>query len=400
MLISWQMFVPPIIGLADQGDFVRILGPLGYAPKPKGPDHKYFYLTRKFVWDPGYREPRWEQITSEFIPASVAIGLNRTVSSQWSIDLTSFGIVHAVLFVTGVYRLLRVLRHFGSHRIAWAGLLLVVTDVGYVEYWNSLYTEPASFIWLIFLAAESVDLCLNEQPTAWQTSRWSILAILLVTAKTQNAALSLPLAAYAALLAWRAEGTRNKIIKIISAASIVTSGLVMYGYLLPAPRLVGVYNMIFMAILPESRDPASDLESFGLSPRYARYSGTVAWSPGTGIADAELVNSVQARVNTFSIIKFYLVRPGRMWTHIHLVLTSALSLRPECCGNFEVGSGKSPGAKSYGVALWSYFHQEVLSRVAVFLLCTVGCFPLIGLMFLFTLRDHCQQFHRAIEMAI
>ena len=39
-IISWQLFLPPIIGLADQGDFVRILGPLGYAPKPKSPEHK------------------------------------------------------------------------------------------------------------------------------------------------------------------------------------------------------------------------------------------------------------------------------------------------------------------------------------------------------------------------
>ena len=28
-MIFWQLFVPPIIGLADQGDFLRVLGPLG-----------------------------------------------------------------------------------------------------------------------------------------------------------------------------------------------------------------------------------------------------------------------------------------------------------------------------------------------------------------------------------
>jgi hypothetical protein len=72
-LVVWQLFLPPIIGLADQGDFLRLLGPLGYAPVPKGPEHKYWYVTRKYVKDPSYRQPRFEQVTSEFIPARTAI---------------------------------------------------------------------------------------------------------------------------------------------------------------------------------------------------------------------------------------------------------------------------------------------------------------------------------------
>lgn len=102
-IISWQLFVPPIIGLADQGDFVRILGPLGYAPKPMGPEHKYLYVTRKFAWDPSYREFRWEQMSSEFITAGIALGLNRILFSAQELDLTILGFVHTVAF----YRLIR-----------------------------------------------------------------------------------------------------------------------------------------------------------------------------------------------------------------------------------------------------------------------------------------------------
>ena len=70
--VAWQLFIPPIIGLADQGDFVRLLGPFGFAPQPKGPEHKYEFVTRTFVRDPSYRAPNWEQITSEFIFAEAA----------------------------------------------------------------------------------------------------------------------------------------------------------------------------------------------------------------------------------------------------------------------------------------------------------------------------------------
>ena len=90
-ILGWQLFVPPIVGLADQGDFARVLGPLGYAPVPKGPDHKYWYVTRTFVKDPSYREPRWEQISSEFILATVAVTLNRVLRGPATFDITVFG---------------------------------------------------------------------------------------------------------------------------------------------------------------------------------------------------------------------------------------------------------------------------------------------------------------------
>src|ERR1035441_9740268 len=97
-LAGWQLFVPPIVGLADQGDFVRVLGPMGYAPQPRGPEHKYWYLTRTFVWDPSYREPRWEQLTSEFVPLTVALALNRFFANPAKFDITIVGLVHFLLF--------------------------------------------------------------------------------------------------------------------------------------------------------------------------------------------------------------------------------------------------------------------------------------------------------------
>jgi hypothetical protein len=212
--------------------------------------------------------------------------------------------------------------------------------------------------------------------------------------------LCIPLAAYGIVLAWNVKEFKRKSLAAIGIVGVIGSGLVMYRSLLPAPRLVEVYNMIFMAILPESKDPASDLRSLGLDSRYEQYSGTLAWSSGTGIADGKLVDSLQARITAFSIIKFYLVRPGRMWTHICLVLKTGLILRPECCGNFEVSAGVPIGTKSYAFSLWSEFHQKVLSRIAIFILGAVAIFPLIGGLLLLVSRNYSQPRRRAIEMAM
>jgi hypothetical protein len=381
-LVGWQLFVPPIIGLADQGDFVRLLGPLGYAPQPKGPEHKYFYLTRRFVWDPSYREPRWEQITSEFIPVGIALALNRAFFNPKVFDITIVGFVHALLFLVAFGRLLYVTRSLTQHGIVWAAMLLVLTDVGYVAYWNSLYTEPASCLWFLFLLAESIAICASGRITPGTVLRWSVFAVLLIMAKTQNAALCLPLGAYGFVMGWRAFDRKTRWVGYAGAIAILTAGVVMYRSLLPAPRMLNMYNLIFFAILPESDNPAADLKALGLDPSYARYSGTLGWTAGTGLADGRVVNAIQAHVTPIGLVKFYVQRPRRMWKHVHGELKTALFLRPEFCGNFDASAGRPPGARSHAIELWSRIHERYLSRIATYLLATIMLAPVFGLVLL------------------
>jgi hypothetical protein len=384
-ILGWQLFVPPIIGLADQGDFARVLGPLGYAPVPKGPEHKYDYVTRTFAKDPSYRERRWEQISSESILATGAVTLNRVLVGAGEFDITIFGFTHAVLFLLAFARLLYVTRNFAMYRAVWALMLLVLTDVGYVAYWNSLYTEPASCLWFLFLLAESIHLCGSEQISMGPVLRWNIFAVLWIMAKTQNAALCIPLAAYDLRMVWRTFGQGGggrRYVALGGAAAICVAGVVMYRSLLPAPRVSVLYDVIFFGVLPESEDARSDLKALGLDPSYARYSGTLPWSPGTGVADGTLVSALQANVSSFSLMEFYLRRPARMWRHLQSRLPIALSLRPEFCGNFDRSAGRPPGDRSNAVTLWSRFHERYLSRIAALLLSALLLVPVGGVVFL------------------
>jgi hypothetical protein len=162
---------------------------------------------------------------------------------------------------------------------------------------------------------------------------------------------------------------------LAGVVAICVAGVVMYRSLLPAPRVSVLYDMVFYGILPESEDARSDLKALGLDPNYARYSGTLPWSPGTGVADGALVNALQANVSSFSLMEFYLRRPARLWRHLQARLPTALSLRPECCGNFDRSAGRPPGARSNAVALWSRFHKRYLSRIALLLLSALVLVP-------------------------
>src|SRR5579864_1697440 len=77
-ILGYQLFIPPIVGLADQGDFARIIGRFVYAPEDRSATIDF--VAPKYVPDPSARRPEWEQPSSEYLFAACAILLNKLVS--------------------------------------------------------------------------------------------------------------------------------------------------------------------------------------------------------------------------------------------------------------------------------------------------------------------------------
>ena len=78
-ILAYQLFIPPIVGLADQGDFIRTIGRFGYGPQHHG-SLEYVYVEPKYIPDPSYRSPNWEQANSEYLFVGAALLLNKLVS--------------------------------------------------------------------------------------------------------------------------------------------------------------------------------------------------------------------------------------------------------------------------------------------------------------------------------
>jgi hypothetical protein len=183
-------------------------------------------------------------------------------------------------------------------------------------------------------------------------------------AKPQNAPLAVPLV----LLLFRLRVWSVQPVPVpwaVAGGSVILAAALINAATLPAEtRKAPVYDMIFMAILPESKSPSTDLEALGLDPELARYSGTGAWSAGSAFGDVKLTGAIGTTVTSLSICRFYLLRPVRLWRHLKTVLPRAMWLRPEWCGNFELDAGFAPGARSPSFSLWSRVHERVLTPLA------------------------------------
>src|ERR1035438_9836830 len=126
-ILTYQLFIPPIVGLADQGDFLRTIGRFGWGPQHRG-SLEYIYVEPKYIPDPQYRSPYWEQANSEYLFVGASLLLNKLVSKDGALDITVVGFVHALAFLAAFARLLWVVRRERAHALIWIVALVALTD--------------------------------------------------------------------------------------------------------------------------------------------------------------------------------------------------------------------------------------------------------------------------------
>ena len=374
-ILVYQLFIPPVVGLADQGDFIRTIGRFGYGPQHHG-SLEYVYVEPKYIVDPHYRSPGWEQANSEYLFVAAALLVNKVVSKDGTLDITVAGWVHALAFLAAFARLLWVTRDLRAHALIWIGALLALTDAGYAVYWNSFYAEPASCIFFLLLLAESVEIGRSGELRLPAILRWSAWSVLWVLAKPQNAPLGLVLALFSFRLACWARPPRARAIAVACGCALIASAVFNVTAMPTYGRMANTYGMIFSGILGDSRNPAADLQALGLDPQLAKYAGTGAWSPVTHYPEMA-VSGEMRHITTFTIVSFYLARPARLWRRLHQRLPMITSLR-YWYGNYEPSAGYPPATLSRAFTLWSAFHEHVLPVFNKWIVFALACWPLVA----------------------
>ncbi|MCA1719696.1 MAG: hypothetical protein LC779_00820 [Actinobacteria bacterium] len=277
-----QLLRSPVIGLADNGDYKRVLSPLHLVadvPTAQTYASTEVLLARLVHWlDPGP-----------------------------DLDVRAMGLAHAVLLGVAVWLVVRALPGPLALRALTAALLVVVlTDTRLIVYLQSFYTEPSSLLALLLVVAAVLH--------AWRRETLSVLGVLaiaaaaaaLVVAKSQNAPLVLPMAV---LLVARPSWRGRWLPAILAAGLVVLS----VGYLQRQPPQLAAsnrYNAVFVELLGFSPDPAADLQELGVNPGLVSYKGIAIYQSGNALRDPRFGDFFET-VTTRRIAQFYLEHPGR-----------------------------------------------------------------------------------------
>jgi hypothetical protein len=367
LILTWQLLLAPVVGVANNGDFGKLLGRFGL-----GTTDVFEYANTRYTFNDSYRYESG-YLSSELLVIVPALAINRVLSKDGSFDIRIMGVLHGALFLLALFLFVPLLD--GTRRWAAATVcvlaLALFGDFLYVGYLNTFYMDVPTYLFLL------LAVVFYLRAIRWGR-RWDALGvvgsgILVATANPHYAILGL----WTAGLAWWARDVlwpgRKRAAIFASAVLILAAGITARYFVPEDYSSNTTFNVIFSEILPNSSHPDRDLAELGLDSSYRRWSGVNAFAPESPLADQAFVRSYLTRTSYRKLASFYLRHPAVGWHSFRRALDDAGRMRIPM-GNFDVNSGQHPRAETRSFVVISdvkkaaFFHHGsrlLLSFVAL-----------------------------------
>lgn len=381
-LLLYQVVCKPIVGIANNGDFERLMCESGiYYPSNESFGDKYYsYINTSFNIG-GRLNTHFFSSESLFIKTSLFLNSLFSKSRPDRFDIRFMGILQAILLLAGAFLVVRACRTFPLSQLIVLALcmLFIFGDVGYVAYLNSFYSEPSSLIF--FLLSVGLIVLFIREGSSHPRSLILICLLLFatvagfVTSKMQNGLYGFLLAAY---LYWISDvpGRNSPGVRLLRISSVllvlITIAFILFGADKAYYEQAGVYNMVFNEIAPNSPHPVDALQALGLDKKsaeeFVKASGTNAYDRNSLIKDEKFKKLFFAKVGYKQILEYYLLRPFTLWDLVKRRSELALIIRPPQLGNFAKSAGFPPGFRTSAFGLWSKFKKNYLAGSVWFLI--------------------------------
>jgi hypothetical protein len=354
---AYVLMIRPIAGIADNGDFLRIMRSVGldYLDPSMSYEDKYFgYFIREFKLVPlgigGYA-------STQVVLVLIATLLNKLLYSSTVFDIRFMAVVYTALLCTAFYFFLR----YNKMRSIWFNLVLaallffIFTDIGYIGYFNTLFGEPVSYVFLLLTTALGIALIRREQLSLTMLILFYVCIIFLVGSKVQNA----PIGVLAALFSLRYlnfspdRSWRRTVIGF--SIFFLLGSMTLYLFAPKQLKEINLYQTVFYGVLKDSPTPEQDLKELGLPQELAVLANTNFFTPNTPIPqrDPILYEKFYNQMNHAKIAVFYLKHPGRLLDKLEIAAKNGMTIRPYYLGTYEKAEGKPRGAVSDKFGLWS-----------------------------------------------
>jgi hypothetical protein len=370
MLISWQLFLPPNLGLADNNDFPKLIGRFCLGPASPQ-DHILFdYVTLSYRHDPTYC---WDSglISSAAVVLSGALQVGKLVLPVGRFDLRLLAAIYTILFLAAFHGLQRLARGL-SGTARWllpAVALFIFSGASYVPLFSSFYFDTAAYVLLLLSIVSVCRLVFRSEVRPRDYLLPAACVVLFASAKPQHALLALMLIPCFWCSFGRARFPRPPL-RILAIAAI---GFAVGATLTVPPRWyqsVNTYNALFYQCLPRSHDARADLVELGLNPAFLQYVGQHAFSPGTPMQNQQFIEEFGQRVPLWKIVAYYMWHP-RISIQVFLYAMQEGSLqrvrmkvgqREYRLGNYPKSSGRPPGMQSHFFDVWSTLKTAIFGN--------------------------------------
>lgn len=327
-IVTYVLFIPPMPGVADQGDFHRVMDVTGLKEteiNTKDRNLAFFkYVKSEYAMTP-VNPLRFFGIiptTSMIYPIAAAKFLCR-ISGGNLFNTGILAVVYAIMYITALTLCIK-WQGYGS-RTAIIFLiifsLVILFDGNYLVWFNSLYGEPMMMIGLALFIASVLNISNKTGSAESKDILFVAVSSFLFLGSKIQCITALPLVIFIIARVFSLKYKTQPGVSLKKAViPIVLLIFYTFGFYIQVNSTCGVdtkYNSVFYGILKDSEDPERDLRILGLKIDMAVEAGKHAYLPENQYekyvpwSDITM-EEFNRKISYFKIVKFYLQNPKRL----------------------------------------------------------------------------------------
>lgn len=368
------LFTAPYVGMADNGDFFRIIYSNGLYFNLPDYDSQYFgYFVKQFGIYQYYNENSSMLVSSQSLFIKLAIGVNKLFFSKEVFDIRFQAAIYLVLYVAAVYLLIEAVTCRMSRRRGMVTAVIAIVifgDTGYTAYFNSFFGESIVMITMLFMFASWLLLYRGRYNDYAMLAVFLISTLILTTSKQQNAPVGMVISLFALSLIWIRRERLFRWLTIAAAVLMMITGVATYLNISKEFVNINQYHAMTRGVMMQSDNPETALKSFGINEQYAILRENTYYDQyGTVDVKSDILEKdFYSQYGFVSVLKYYLANPAQMGSILDTAAKSAYTIKPAAMGNYEKSAGKEFRAQSHFFTLYSMLKEKLAPRTFAFIL--------------------------------
>lgn len=320
------LFIQPLIGIADNGDFLRMLYSNGLYQLPKYSDQYFSYFIKEYGIMHYYNEHGASLFSSEPLFIHLAVVLNKLFYSQTIFDIRFLSFIYYVLFLGSIYLLTEALTYRIKGRKRYNdGVLLVLLTLS---------------------------------------------SMLLITSKQQNAPLVVFIAFIYIGLLFIKKTVISRMMVVFSLVLVLVTGVATYKLITSEFNKINQFQSMTRGVLLESENPEATLSDGGISEQFALLKENIYFQEYTAIDvnSPYMVDNFYEKYGFGWILKNYLAHPKEFYDILDVAAHDIHEVQTVEMGNYEKKVGKKAKSQATYFTLYSRLKRTVYPKTLGFLI--------------------------------
>lgn len=370
VIVGYLLFVSPINGYADNGDFARVIYINGIYPLDIKNYHYTTYLTQHYGLFKYYNEHTAMLFSSQGIFVKLAILLNKLFYSKTIFDIRFMGLVYYVFYLGAIYLLTLALTNSKKREnVDYVIALIIVfvfSDSSLTLYFNSFFAEPIMIISMMYITSSLLLLMKRYFTHDWcMLAVYFLASVALITVKQQNAPLALSLVVVTIGIYFVYRNKLYRLLIPISCLILLGSGIATYVMITDQFSNINSYQSMTRGVMLKEQDPGNSLEKGGISRQYGLLKGDIYTQTyaATSIKSKNITKDFIPKYNFAWILKYYLTHEQQFNEMLDVAARDGYLVQIKAVGDFTKKSGAKPYQQVqyftlYGAMMKAFFPKK------------------------------------------